>query len=502
MSQLPLSLYTSEQLQQLDAMAQEALPQQNLMEIAGEAAFKCLQAHWPNAKKILFFCGQGNNGGDGYVVARLAKEQGLDVHVIAVGEKRLGQGDAFHAYEKARKAQVSVISFETSLKLDTHEYDLVIDALLGTGLKGLVRELYALAIQHINNSHVPVLSLDMPSGLSADTGQALGSAVKADITVTFIGLKQGLFTGEGPAFAGKICYSDLNIPDFLLKKILPNALRLDWLPWIHLLKPRPADAHKGNFGHVVIVGGQPGMSGSVRMAGEAALRVGAGRVTLLTHPSHAPYLNCGCPEIMCYGVDSVNDAIKSLLESATVIVLGPGLGQSRWANHLFDAVLEMTCPIIIDADGLNILAQRHHHRTNWILTPHPGEARRLLTDTTNTVRNDRFKAVSLLQSRFGGVAILKGAGTLIASDRQPIYLCNAGNPGMATAGMGDILSGIIAGLVAQGVSLSGSACLGVYLHALAGDDVAAEYGQRGMKATDLFPYLRALVNGIRAEQQL
>lgn len=502
MSQLPLSLYTSEQLQQLDVMAQEALPQQNLMEIAGEAAFRSLQTYWPNAKKILFFCGQGNNGGDGYVVARLAKERGLDVRIIAVGEKTPTQGDVFSAYEKARKANVSITLFEASLTLNIHEYDLVVDALLGTGLKGTVRELYTLVIQQINHAHAPVLSIDIPSGLSADTGHALGSAVKADITITFIGLKQGLFTGEGPAFAGKICYSDLNIPDFLLKKIPANVLRLDWLPWINLLTPRPADAHKGIFGHVVIVGGQPGMPGSVRMAGEAALRVGAGRVTILTHPSHAPYLNCGCPEIICYGVDSINHAIKNVLESATIIVLGPGLGQSRWANHLFDAVLEMTCPIIIDADGLNILAQRHHHRTNWILTPHPGEARRLLTDTTDTVRNDRFKAVNLLQSRFGGVAILKGAGTLIKSDTQSTYLCSAGNPGMATAGMGDILSGIIAGLVAQGVSLADSACLGVYLHALAGDEVAAEYGQRGMKATDLLPYLHALVNGIRTEKKI
>lgn len=258
------------------------------------------------------------------------------------------------------------------------------------------------------------------------------------------------------------------------------------------LPPRPRTASKGDFGHVLVIGGDYGMAGAVRMCGEAAARVGAGLTTVATRAPHINIVSSMRPELMCYGVHDAT-LLEKLLQRATVIALGPGLGQSDWSQQLFATALAATQPKIIDADGLNLLSKQPHKNDHWILTPHVGEAARLLNCSTHDIQNDREKAALKLQQQYGGIVVLKGHGTLIVGPSQKISICNAGNPGMATGGMGDVLTGVIAGLVAQQIDLLSAAELGVCLHAAAGD-LAAQAGERGMLALDLMPYLRQLVN--------
>lgn len=260
-----------------------------------------------------------------------------------------------------------------------------------------------------------------------------------------------------------------------------------------ILSPRPRASHKGDFGHVLVVGGCPGFGGAVRMAAEAALRVGSGLVSVATHPRHADMLALARPEMMSHAITCAEDLIL-LLEKATLVVLGPGLGRLAWSRMVWDAVIGIKLPCVVDADGLNWLADFPQARPDWVLTPHPGEAARLLGISTLEVQQDRVAAVKLLQSRFGGWVVLKGAGTLIAGPNELLFLCEAGNPGMASGGMGDVLTGVIGGLMAQHIALDQAVPMGVLLHALAGDAAAAVSGERGLLAMDLVNYLQPLVN--------
>ncbi len=258
------------------------------------------------------------------------------------------------------------------------------------------------------------------------------------------------------------------------------------------LAPRKRDAHKGDFGHVLIVGGGPGMSGAVRLCGEAALRSGAGLVSIATHPSHHAMIAAGRPELMCHALEAEKD-LKPLLERATVIALGPGLGTGKWSQTMFDAILKSDLPMVVDADALNLLANSEARDLDWILTPHPGEAGRMLDCPTARVQEDRRGALRKLAEQFGGTVVLKGSGSLVSAADGPAWLCTAGNPGMAAPGMGDVLTGIIAALRAQGLSREMAAAAGVDIHARAGDS-AAEAGQRGLLASDLLQELRVWVN--------
>jgi len=265
----------------------------------------------------------------------------------------------------------------------------------------------------------------------------------------------------------------------------PEKLKLKqvqaWLP------PRSQDAHKHVFGHIIVVGGDLGMPGAVRIAAEGALRVGAGLVSVITRVAHITSTVCGRPELLCYGVELEDiHELECLLSRARLIVIGPGLGQSHWSQQLFHKILNTSVPLLIDADGLNLLARRPVlPRDNWILTPHPGEASRLIGWDTQKIQNNRFQTITLLQQKYGGVVVLKGAGSLVKTAAATIKICSAGNPGMASAGMGDLLSGMIAGLFAQGLTLWQAAQAGVLLHALAGDKRAKKHGKRGILATDL-----------------
>jgi NAD(P)H-hydrate epimerase len=335
--------------------------------------------------------------------------------------------------------------------------------------------------------------VDIPSGLDADTGVVLGAAVVAQATVTFIGRKRGLYTGAGPHYAGSVEFSDLAVPDEVHRSQRATVRLVRRPPLEGLLGPRRRDAHKGNFGHVLVVGGDAGMTGAARLAGEAAARCGAGLVSVATRAAHAAGLNCGCPELMVHGVEAPAELLP-LLGRATVVVIGPGLGRSRWAQQLLGSVLDSPLPLVVDADALNLLARDPLKRGHWILTPHPGEAGRLLGCASGEIQRNRFAAAEALAARYGGSVVLKGAGSLVAAEDRELRLCPRGNPGMASGGMGDVLSGVLGALLAQGLSLFEAGVTAVWVHAVAADDAAVAGGERGLLASDLIPVLRGLVN--------
>jgi NAD(P)H-hydrate epimerase len=372
--------------------------------------------------------------------------------------------------------------------------DLLVDAMLGTGLDRKVEGVYLQAIEAMNHHRAPALAVDIPSGLQADSGRVLGCAVQAQRTVTFIGRKRGLYTGEAVSYAGRVDFDDLGVAAGVLDRRTVDTCLIVRPPLGPLASPRWSNVHKGSFGHVLVVGGDLGMSGAIRLAGEAAARCGAGLVSLATRVQHAAMLNAGRPELMVHGVSGRAD-LGVLLARATVVVVGPGLGRCDWSRELLETVLESRLPLVVDADALNLLATEPLSRGNWILTPHPGEAGRLLGISSGAVQRDRFAAVHRLTERFGGVAVLKGSGSLVSAEGAPTAVCNLGNPGMASGGMGDVLSGVLAALLAQGLSLVDAAAAGVWLHARAADMAAGRGGQRGLLASDLMPILRELVNG-------
>ncbi|MGH8312796.1 MAG: NAD(P)H-hydrate dehydratase, partial [Gammaproteobacteria bacterium] len=331
--------------------------------------------------------------------------------------------------------------------------------------------------------------VDIPSGLSADSGAILGAAVRASVTQTFIGLKAGLFTGEGPSCIGALEFDTLKVPARTFEGVPPRARLLD----AHVpLQRRARAAHKGDFGHVLVIGGDHGMGGAPRLSAEAALRSGAGLVSVITRPQHVAGFLAGLPEAMVRGVEDAAEA-AALFERATVIAVGPGLGQGEWGQRLLKRVLEMPLPLVVDADALNLLAAQPRTRGNWILTPHPGEAARLLKQSVAAVQQDRLQAAARIAEKYRAIVVLKGAGSIVAADGETPAICRYGNPGMAAPGTGDALTGVIAALVAQGLTLAEAAQAGVQAHALAGD-CAAKAGERGLLARDLIAKLRTVLN--------
>jgi len=491
MKDLPTALYRAAQVRELDRLAiqEQGIPGYTLMSRAGAAAFDALRQRWPQAKRIAVVCGAGNNGGDGYVVATLARQAGMDVQALTLSDPSGLQGDALTAFRDAEAAAVPIRPFEAGALA---EAEVIVDAILGTGLEREVTGAWREAIKAINAQPAGIIAIDIPSGLNADTGAVMGVAVHAHLTVTFIGLKQGLFTGQGPTCGGAVLFDDLNVPPDIYTAIHPACRRYTGEDLPELLPRRTRSAHKGAYGHVLVVGGDHGMGGAARMAAEAAARCGAGLVSIATRASHAALHAAARPELMFHGVESAVE-LAPLLARATVVAIGPGLGRSEWGQSLLEFVLDSDLPMVADADALNLLAVNPAFRNNWVLTPHAGEAARLLKMTQVQIEADRFTAVEDLALRFGGVAVLKGAGTLLAGKDGTLAVCCVGNPGMASGGMGDVLTGIIAGLLAQGLSPVQAAQAGVAIHGRAGD-LAAEHGERGLLATELMLFIRKLVN--------
>ena len=491
---LPEHLYRADQVRELDRCAIEdhGIAGFALMQRAAAAAYTSLLdlLQREHGKRILVVCGSGNNGGDGYLIARLARLDGHPVQVLALaGEEKL-RGDALTAARAWREASGPILEVAET---DFETFDVIVDCLLGTGLERDVSGPYHSVIEKINQSSCAVLAVDIPSGLSADTGQPMGVAVRADRTISFIGLKQGLFTGAAADYCGQIDYADLGVPEAVLDSVECQAQRLSSSVVQRALPRRSRNSHKGMYGHVLVVGGAQGMAGAAIMAGQAGLRAGAGLVTLATDMPQPAMANIRQPELMSYRVE-VPTQLSPLLSRATTLAIGPGLGVSDWAQQMFATALDSAFPLVVDADALNLLADNQVARGNWVLTPHPGEAARLLKCKVADIQADRFAAVREVAERYQALTVLKGSGSLIAGPSAPkVMVCDRGHPGMASGGMGDVLTGVIAGLLAQSNNVDDATNAGVWLHAVAAEEAALR-GERGILATDLLVPLQVLVN--------
>ncbi|WP_449447746.1 NAD(P)H-hydrate dehydratase [Thermomonas brevis] len=459
-----------------------------LMARAGQAAWRCVLQHWPQARRIAVACGPGNNGGDGYVLARLARDAGREVRVLRLAEP---------ASALAQRACADYLAVGGVIETELGDCELIVDALFGIGLLRAPDADAAALIDAINVHRAPVLALDVPSGIDARTGGAPGVAAMADCTLQFLARHRGLRTGAALDCCGELELAALELPASVFDGIAPAALayRADALPAFFPLRPR--DSHKGRNGHVLCIGGDAGSGGAILLAAQAALRSGAGLVSVATRAAHVPALLARCPEAMAHAVEGTAE-LAPLLERADVVAIGPGLGQGEWGRALLHAVLACGKPRVFDADALNLLASSGASlRADDIVTPHPGEAARLLGCSNAEVQRDRFAAAAALQARLGCAVVLKGAGSIVqAAGHAPAVVC-AGNPGMGTGGMGDVLTGVVASLRGQGFDARGAAVAGALLHAAAGDASAREDGERGLLPSDLLPWLRRLANPVR-----
>lgn len=458
------------------------------MQRAGGAAFEHLTRRWPDARHWLILCGHGNNGGDGYIVARLAQAVGFEVTLLACeGSKPLA--------EEAQTARDSWLAagglIHAADAAWPEKVDVIIDALLGTGLNRPPHAPYDALITKANQHHAPIFAVDIPSGLQAANGTAPGNVIEAAETLAFIALKPGLLTGKARDYVGKLNYHALGLENWLAGQQAP-MMRYDASDLSRWLTPRRATSHKGDNGRLLVIGGDHGTAGAIRMTSEAALRSGAGLVRVLTHKQNIASLLTARPELMVQELTA--EALDDGLEWADVIVIGPGLGQGDWGKKALKKVENSQKPMLWDADALNLLAISPEKRQNRIITPHPGEAARLLNIKTAEIESDRLHAAQRLVKRYGGVVVLKGAGTIIASQQGELAFADVGNAGMASGGMGDVLSGIIGALSGQKLSLYDAACAGCVVHGATADAIAARYGTRGMLATDLFSELYLFVN--------
>jgi NAD(P)H-hydrate epimerase len=494
----PREIYSVAQVRAFDRHAIDNLGIDGfeLMQRAGSEALRFLIANWPAAKSVLIYCGAGNNAGDGYVLAGLAVANGLNARVVAVVDPGKLPGDAAKAVALARQAGVEIGVFPEDP--GSGDADVLVDALLGSGIARDVDGAMAEAVAKVNSGSRPVLSLDIPTGVDGDSGAIRGVAVDAAATITFVGLKAGLYLGEAPNYRGLLGFADLALPPVVYAGAAPVLRRLDESDLNQLLRPRSRMAHKGSNGRILIVGGSAGMAGAARLAAEAALRAGAGLVYAAVAPASVGIVMADRPEIMCRGVADPSE-IEALAATVDVIVIGPGLGRDAWGQSLARMLLAIDKPLVVDADGLNYLAGHRQHRNDWVLTPHPAEAARLLDCPIAAVQTARREAVTRLAVDYGALTVLKGTCSLVTEPTDnndiSVSVCDYGNPGMATGGTGDVLAGVIGGLIAQ-FGLSRAAVeAGVLVHALAGDD-AAKDGERGLIATDLLAHIRRRVNPV------
>jgi NAD(P)H-hydrate epimerase len=484
------ALYDTAALRMLEQRAAQALGDDFvLMQRAGLAAWDCLLRHWPQARDIAVVCGPGNNGGDGYVLATHALAAGRHVRVLrlAAHASRSTQARRAHAGFESAGGKVEVFAGRLP------EADVVVDALFGIGLARAPDPESAALIDAINAGVAPVLALDVPSGVDADRGSVPGAAVRAMRTLQFIAPHPGLATGAALDHVGSCELATLDLDPSLLQdipvaaQIIATAALGDWL------RPRTRDSHKGDNGHVLCIGGDHGSGGAIALCVQAALRSGAGLASVATRREHVAALLARQPEAMVHAVEST-DAIAPMLQRADVVAIGPGMGQGEWGRMLLDATLAAGKPLLLDADALNLLAASPRMLApDTVLTPHPGEAARLLGSSSAQVQADRHAAARALAERHGCVVVLKGAGTIVTAPQRTPCVVAAGNPGMAVGGMGDLLSGVIAALRAQGMDAFDAAACGALLHAAAGDAAVAE-GARGMLPTDLLPWLRRCAN--------
>ena len=491
MPQSPLSAYRVATIQQHehDLFTHAGVDPYALMCQAGLAVFTRLRARWPKAQSLAIAVGPGQNGGDGLVIAKAAIEQGMRVQLVSYkapitftkAAAKAWQALEQTAAEHNQPNVTQIVAERSEVPRLVAASDVLVDAVFGIGLdrpfEGASADFFAGLQQAVTAHDVPVLAVDLPSGLHADTGRVNAHTLVADETVTFLGLKPGLLTGVGRAFSGEVHLAELGQPPAAAADIhVLNAV---------VSRPsKPTDGHKGRFGTVVVLAGNQGMSGAARLAAEAALRCGAGKVIVATHPGHAAMLNLNRPELMVYPVDDSRDVLK-LLAQADALVIGPGLGRDRWTHTVWRALRHFEGPVVVDADGLHRLGPRSLQDNPSVITPHSGEAAAMLDCTAVEIEYDRIAAVRKLAEQYRSVAVLKGAGSLIA-DAEHLALCARGTPALATPGSGDVLSGLIGALLAGGLEPLPAAEQGVLLHAVAGEICAQHQGEWGVLASDLF----------------
>jgi hydroxyethylthiazole kinase-like uncharacterized protein yjeF len=502
-----MKLVTVDQMRNLDAAAIRdfGISGLILMENAGRAVADTI-VHFLGgvvSRRILIFSGKGNNGGDGFVVARHLANRGADVKVFLISPKEEIQGDALVNLEILEKSGISISALGPrdiqKVKISLLYADLAVDAIYGTGFKGKVTGIASRVIEAINSSGKPVVSVDLPSGLEADTGRVEGPCIRASLTCTLGLPKLGFFLYPGVEYCGDIRVMDISLPTALTTGETLFYNLIDEELCRPMFGSRPKDSHKGTFGQVLVAGGSPGMTGAVALAAEAALKSGAGLVKACVPASLNPVLENKLTEVITVPLpESENqllgtDAAGVLVEKAGkdgVIAVGPGLSIGEAVeNFVGELFAKAQSPLVVDADGLNAAAGNPdvflELNVPAVITPHPGEMARLMGITSSEVQQDRIGVAGEFAARYGLVVVLKGAGTIVAAPGGKIFINSTGNPGMATAGSGDVLTGLIASFMAQGFSPVQAAVAGVYIHGAAGDAVAVSVGERGMVAGDL-----------------
>lgn len=501
----PLSLsqpvYSATEVIQNEALVahQFNVSMPELMERAGAAVFKKILQCWPTLKSMLVVCGKGNNGGDGFVIARLAHLEGIKVLVLLLDDT-LSLSTASIAYQSLKSSGARIIKqneepdFDPEQEIVRFTGELIVDGIFGIGFTGQLRSDTKRIVAVINQHKANKLSIDIPSGLSATIGQVDSIAVNADITVTFIVLKQGLLSGVAANYVGELFLDDLEIgKDFITYMHSKNIKYSQGSCDLPKLPKRLAASHKGNIGLLLAIGGNIGMPGAIRLSGEAALRCGAALLAVSCHQLNQALVFNTRPEMMLAASTAKTLVNSKVLTKAKVLIIGPGLGRDDWAKQMFNLASVQNKPCVIDADALHFLSELGLNNSQWVLTPHPKEAAGLLQFTVAEIEADRFTAVKAIANRYGGICLLKGAGSLV-SDGKQTWINPTGNAGMASGGMGDVLSGIIGALLLQMPDAFKAVRLACYIHGAAADRIADEKGQRGMLASDLFAELQHLVN--------
>ena len=482
-------LYQTQALYALDQAAQrlDGFSEIELMQRAGLSVWREISRRWPELKQLTIFAGSGNNGGDAFVVALAARQQGLTVQLIASGNLQAQSDTARHFRELWRQDGGLIENWrEQAIKGEA-----IVDGLLGIGLNRMLDETTQGLILRINQCNVPCIAIDIPSGLNANTGVAQPCAVKSDLCVTFIGVKTGLYLADGPDFCGELIFDDLGISSHTVASQVPSLIQLN--PGnIQLPQKRLRNSHKNQFGHVLVIGGDEGMTGAASLAAQAALRSGAGVVSVLVHPNCVHAL-ASIPELM---VKSWED-IEHFLAQASVIVVGPGLGHSAAAKFCLQTLKVSEIPMVVDAGALEADFLASLPAGQIVITPHPGEAAGLLGTTTGVIQADRLAASTELVEQFSVVSVLKGSGSIVQkAGATPMINCN-GNPGMASAGMGDVLAGMIAAFIAQGLSPFEASKTGVLVHALCADAYASDQDETGLIASDVVDTIPVVIKQLR-----
>jgi len=514
-----MKVATAEQMQELDRKSMEVyrIPGIVLMENAGRGAAEVITKTFPDIqkKKIAIVAGKGNNGGDGFVIARHLLNQRISVKVFLLTDPRSLRGDAetnFNIFHRMKGEVIPVPSSKDyqKIKKSLENFDLLIDGIFGTGLDAEVRGYYREVIDHLNTLQKPIVAIDIPSGLDANKGKPLGTAIRASLTVTFGLPKVGHLISPGLDYVGLLKVIDIGIPRRLVEeeKIQTHLLEHEEIRrWLSI--PRRPDTHKGDYGHLLVIAGSVGKTGAAAMACEAALRVGAGLVTLAIPKSLNSIMEVKLTEVMTEPLPETPkqtlslrafNAILHLCENKKAVIIGPGIGTYKETQSLVLKLIKtLDLPIILDADGLTSLAVQPKTllatKQPLILTPHPGEMARLIRSTAKEVQEDRIGISRNFSQSHRVYLILKGHRTLIATPKGEIFINPTGNPGLASGGTGDVLTGMIGGLICQGFEILPSLQISVYLHGLAGDDVAQELGEKSLIATDIIKKIPTLLQG-------